>query len=79
MVDEIRDAIKEEKVVFGVKQSLKNAKDLNKVILAVDCRDQIKQLMRVNKVKFEILDFSKEEIASRLGLDFQCEIFGLRK
>ena len=79
MVDEIKRLIEEQKVFFGIKESLKKSGEIDKAILSSDCRDEVKNLLSANKVKFEISDLSKNEISSRLGLSFKCEVFGLQK
>ena len=79
MVIELKKAIEERKVLFGIKQVMKNTKDLEKVFVVTDCRNEIIGILENNKVDIEFLDFSKEKLANKLMLDFKCEVFGLRK
>ncbi|MCH7568144.1 MAG: hypothetical protein IIA87_01870 [Nanoarchaeota archaeon] len=79
MVHELKQHILARKVFFGIKQSLKNSKNLNKALLSSDCREEIMDLLEKNKIDIEIMDFSKQELADKLELDFKCEVFGLRK
>ena len=76
---EIKEGIKTDKIVFGVKQTLKNSKSLNKVIVSSDCREEIIQLLNKNKLDVEVLDVGKDDIAIALEMDFKSEVFGLRK
>ena len=79
MVDEIKRSLEEQKVFFGIKECLKKSKELERVVVAVDHRKDVARLLEANKVKFEVSEFSKQEIASRIGLDFKCEVFGIKK
>ena len=79
MVEELQEFILQDKVFFGIKQSLKNSSRISKVIVPKDCREDIRKLLKVNKLGLDVLDFGKEEIYKRLGMKFQCEVFGVRK
>lgn len=79
MVFELKKGIESGKVLYGIKQSVKNSKNLNKAFVAADCRDDIVFLLEDNKIDIEFLDFSKEELTTKLELDFKCEVFGLKK
>ena len=79
MVFELKKGIESGKVLYGIKQSVKNSKKLNKAFVAADCRDDIIFLLEDNKMDIEFLDFSKEELTTKLELDFKCEVFGLKK
>ena len=79
MVHELKKAIEEKKVLFGIKEIMKNTKNLEKVFVAADCRNEIIGILENNKIIMEPLDFSKDELASKLTLDFKCEVFGLKK
>ena len=79
MVHELKKNIESSKVFFGIKQSLKNSKTLEKAIVAADCRDEIINLLEDNKIDVEFMEFSKEELSNKLGLEFKCEVFGLKK
>ena len=79
MVHELKNKITAGEVFFGIKQVLKNSKNLNKVIVPSDCREDIINLLEKNRIDIEIMEFSKEEMANKLELNFKCEVFGLKK
>ncbi|MCH7965199.1 MAG: hypothetical protein IH852_14810 [Bacteroidetes bacterium] len=79
MVHELKKNIENGKVFFGVKQTLKNAKNLKKVILPSDCRMEIRELLDTNKIAIEELEFGKQDLSNKLELEFECEVFGLKK
>ena len=77
-VKELKDAMKESKVLFGIRQVLKAAnkkkKKKLKVFVASDAReDTLKKLEGVG-VGFDVLD-SKEDVAKELNLDFESEVY----
>jgi len=76
---ELKSSVDEERVFFGIKECLRNSSKLDKAFLASDHRGEVKKLLEANKIKTEVLDSSKEEVTDRLGLRFQCEVFGIRK
>tara|TARA_B100000315_G_C14108010_1_gene376815 strand:- start:201 stop:467 length:267 start_codon:yes stop_codon:yes gene_type:complete len=73
---EIKDSIETESVLFGIRQSLKNAKKLSNVFIAKDTRDETVEKLESAKIEFVVLK-SKEEISKELNLDFECEVFSL--
>ena len=79
MVTELKKFIDNKKVFFGAKQALKNSKELNNVIVPMDCRADVKNILQLNKINFRVIDLKKEELRIKLGIDFQCEVFCLRK
>ena len=79
MVHELKKSIGAGKVLFGVKQSLKNSKTLDKALVPEDCRDDVINMLEENGVDVEFIEFSKEDLASKLELDFKCEVFGIKK
>jgi len=79
MVTELKKFVDANKVFFGINQSLKNANKLNRVCLPSDVRDDTIDMLKSKKIKFDVVDLSKEEISERLELDFYCEVFGLKK
>lgn len=76
---ELKKGFEMNKIFFGAKESLKKPQDLKKVFVSSDCREEILNLLNGEKINFELLEFSKEEITSQLELDFVCEVFGLKK
>ena len=79
MVQELKNSIDAEKVFFGIKQCLKNQKNLQEAVLVSDHRKDIRKILEVNNVNTRTLDLSKDEVTERLGLRFKCEVFGVRK
>ena len=79
MMFELKKGLEEGKVFFGIRQAIKNSDNLDKALVSSDCREQIKNFLKINKIDFEELEFSKEELATKLELDFRCEVFGLKK
>jgi ribosomal protein L30E len=76
---ELNSAMNSGSLFFGIKQSLKNSKDLDKAIVSSDCRKNIIDLLKANKIKISISELTKDEIKERLEIEFYCEVFGLKK
>ncbi|NCN99282.1 hypothetical protein COU62_01305 [Candidatus Pacearchaeota archaeon CG10_big_fil_rev_8_21_14_0_10_35_219] len=79
MVIELKKSINNGKVYFGVKQMVKNSKKIDLVFVPSDVRQETLEVLRKNKMDFDVLDVSKEEAAQKLELDFLCEVFSLGK
>ena len=79
MVLELKKGIEGGKVIFGVKQMIKNSKNLDLVFVPSDVRQETLNILEKNKMDFDFLDVSREEAAQKLELDFLCEVFSLRK
>lgn len=79
MLSEVKKAVESEKVYFGIKQTLKNSDKIRNVYISSDSREQIRNLLKMNKMPFEVSEFTKEELAGKLEIGFSCEIFGLKK
>ena len=80
-IKEIKDAMEEGKVLFGIRQALKFSKGKKKlnVFIVKDARDETVQKLDEGKVPFEVLGrLNKEEVAKELGLDFESEVFSLK-
>jgi ribosomal protein L7Ae-like RNA K-turn-binding protein len=73
---DLKDALKEKKVGFGLKQALKTKKDKKKVriFVAKDVRNETLDKLQENNINFEFLK-TKKEISKELGLDFESEVF----
>jgi len=76
---ELSEAVKKEKVSFGIKEVLKagKKKKLKKDSRVFVCRDVRKETLdKLEKagVEFEVLK-NKTEISKELGLDFESEVF----
>ena len=78
MVSELREFIDEEKVLFGMRQCLKNDKKLSQIFVALDTRPEMLSKLNEKKFKVEQIEQSKREIAEKLELGFLCEVFGLK-
>jgi ribosomal protein L7Ae-like RNA K-turn-binding protein len=73
---DLKDALKEKKVGFGLKQALKTKKGKKKVrvFVAKDVRNETLDKLQENNINFEFLK-TKKEISKELGLDFESEVF----
>ena len=76
-VKELREAIEEKKVLFGVKQALKVGKKAKNIFIAKDTRDSTVEKLEKAELEFDVLK-SKEELTKELNLDFECEVFSLK-
>lgn len=79
MVQDLKKRIDAGEVFFGIKQSVKNSKDLEKVIISNDCRADIIEKLKTCNVDLEVLEISKNEVSEKLELNFRCEVFGVKK
>ncbi len=77
-VKELREAIEEGKVLFGIKQSLKIGKRAKNIFIVKDTRDGTVEKLEKAELEFDVLK-SKEYLAKELNLDFECEVFSLIK
>lgn len=77
-VKEIKDAMDVGKAYFGIKQAVKNAKNLSNVFIAKDTREDTVEKLEAAKVEFIVLK-PKAELAKELNLDFECEVFSLHQ
>lgn len=75
-VKEIREAMENGSVLFGVRQALKTKK-LKNVFIAKDTRDETVEKLENAKIEFDVLK-SKADMAKELNLDFECEVFSLK-
>jgi ribosomal protein L30E len=57
---ELNSAMNSGSLFFGIKQSLKNSKDLDKAIVSSDCRKNIIDLLKANKINIFISELTKE-------------------
>ena len=79
MVSELKKRIESGKIFLGIRESLKNLKDMEKAIVASDCRSETIEMLKSRNINVEIRDITKEEMAKKLELDFKCEVFGIKK
>jgi ribosomal protein L7Ae-like RNA K-turn-binding protein len=73
-VKEIKEAMNEGKVVFGINQTLKKGKKLKHIFIAKDTRDSTVEKLEAAGLEFDVLK-SKSDLAKELNLDFESEVF----
>jgi|TARA_B100000315_G_scaffold249453_1_gene280688 hypothetical protein len=76
---ELKKSFEANKLFFGVRETLRNSAKLNKVLVPSDCRTETINLLNENKIDFESVEKTGEEIMNQFELDFMCEVFGLKK
>lgn len=76
-IKEIREAMENDLVFFGIKQALKNKK-LKRVFIARDTRDDTVEKLEAAKIEFDVLK-SKVDLTKELNLDFECEVFSIHQ
>ena len=76
-VKEIKEAMENNNVFFGIRQALKNKKKIKMVFIAKDTRNETVEKFETAKIEFDVLK-SKAELAKELNLDFECEVFSLK-
>ena len=74
---EIKEAMVDGKVCFGVRQVLKGGKKMKSVFICKDTRDETVEKLEAGKIEFDVLK-SKEDVAKELNLDFECEVFSIK-
>ncbi len=77
-IKELREGIEGGLVFFGVKQALKMGKKAKNVFIAKDTRDTTVERLEKAGVEFDVLK-SKADLAKELNLDFESEVFSLKK
>ena len=78
-IGEIKQAKENGKIVFGIRQVLKEKKKSKKkklkVFVSNDAREETVEKLDVVGVEFEVLKQDKQEIAKELGLNFESEVY----
>lgn len=77
-VKEIKEAMDNGKVVFGIKQTVKNKNKLDNVFIAKDTRDDTVEKLESSGIDFSVLKI-KADMAKELNLDFESEIVSILK
>jgi ribosomal protein L7Ae-like RNA K-turn-binding protein len=77
-VKEIKEAIKGKKILFGIKQTIKNKIKIKSIFIAKDTRDETVEKLEAAKIEFVVLK-SKADLAKELNLDFESEIYAIQK
>lgn len=73
---EIKEAIEQGKIYFGIRQTLKHAKKLSNVFIVKDVRDETVEKLDAAGIEFVVLK-SKKNLSEELNLDFECEVFSI--
>ena len=81
-VKELSEALKADKLSFGIREVLKaaKAKKLKKsssVFVAKDAREETVKKLENAGVEFEVLK-NKKEISQELGVDFNSEVYFIK-
>ncbi len=77
-IKDLKEGIKEKKVLFGIKQALKLKKKAKNIFITKDTRDESVEKLESAGVEFDVLK-SKADMAKELNLDFESEVFSLLK
>ncbi|MBU3924228.1 MAG: hypothetical protein KJ592_04885 [Nanoarchaeota archaeon] len=77
-VKELKDGIEGGKVLFGIRQALKNSKKVKNVFITKDTRDATVERLENAGIEFDVLK-SKNDLTKELNLDFDCEVFSVLK
>lgn len=79
MKAKIKEAKKEGRAVIGYKEVLKNLADVEEIILAWNCPEEIKRKLK-NKAEEEIkeVELSNMEIGETLGKPFSVSCLGIK-
>lgn len=75
---ELKEAFEKKKVYFGIKQSIKNKKNISLVYVPKDCRPETIDALEKAGIEFEVLK-TKSEISKNLDLGFESEVYSLKK
>jgi len=76
-IKEIKEAIEDKKVIYGVNQTLKLGKKLNRVFISKDCRDSTVEKLDAAGIEFDVLK-SKADLTKELNLDFFTEVISIQ-
>jgi len=77
-IKEIRENMEKGNVLFGIRQCVKHKKNSKSVFIARDTRDETVEKLESGGIEFVVLK-PKAEIAKELNLDFESEVFSVRK
>jgi len=76
-VKEIKDAIENKNIYFGVKESIKHKKDVKTVYVVKDARESTLEKLNSAKITYKSLK-TKKEMVKLLNLDFLSEVFSIK-
>ena len=83
MIENIKEAMKEKRVLFGICECIKNIDKVEKIFLSKGARQEteskIKNIINSAKanVNCEMLGMGKEELSKKLMINFSCEVFSI--
>ena len=75
---ELKESVEKGNVLFGIKQALKNSKNIGDVFIAKDTRPETVSMLEASKIEFSVLK-PKLELRKELEIDFDCEVFSIGK
>lgn len=84
MTDELRNAIKEKKIIIGAKQTLKSlkAKSIKSVVLASNCPESIKKdveyYSKLTGIKSENFDGTARQLGTLCGKPFSISVMAIK-
>jgi len=84
MTDELRDALKENNIIIGSKQTIKNLKlkNVKKVIVASNCPENIKKdieyYSKLTGIKFENFDGTAKQLGVFCGKPFSIAVLAIK-
>ncbi len=76
-VKEIKEAIENKNVYFGLKECVKHKKEIKNVYVTKNAREVTLQKLSDSKIDYKILK-DKKEMVKLLNLDFFCEVFSIK-
>lgn len=79
MVNELRESIASDKILFGQRECTKHMNKLQKIFVPSDARTHVTQPFEKAHIAIERLDLTRKELADKLALAFFCEMFGVTK
>ncbi len=77
-IKEIKEALEKGKVYFGIKEAIKHKKEIECVYITKDSRDETVKKLEDNDIEFVVLK-SRSEMAKALNLNFESEVFSIKK
>lgn len=77
-IKEIKEALEKDKVYFGIKQAIKHKKEIDSVFITKDTRDDTVKKLEDEDIEFVVLK-SKSDMTKNLNLNFESEVFSIKK
>ena len=76
-IRDLEEGLKENKVLFGIKQCLKHKKEIKSVFISKDTRDETVEKLEKAGIEFIVLK-TKKDLSKLLNLDFESEVFSIK-